>query len=1112
MPKRIGNTQTSSLAGHSDILDIRSHKKLVAQDVYPDTANDVVRGVRFDGDSYLYRTPSVSGDEKKWTLSVWLKRNDITTFASLFSTGSQNNNNVERFYLVVRPQIELLNWTNSSNYHARFDSPVLRDLGSWYHIIIVADVANAADRWKVFINGTKVTLTFSQGPNNSNSSVNRSGRIHHIGRDDSYTDYPPGNITKDYMSNFYLIDGQALEATDFGYYDIGTKQWKPKAYAGTYGANGFYLPMRVGQYTQDETGTALGYNGGAMVKGFKPQTNFNFGSIYFNNNMDAAFNDASAILGTLDFTIDLWFYATSLSGTPVMLIDSSFQLAIDSNEKVSFTDSAEDLAGSTNFVVSNTVITTEQWYHVAVSRDSSNKIRMWINGNYETAVLAQDGSGNKHNFNTSSTSARIGRTKGGAKDYAGYITDLRIVKNQALYTGDNVNFAPPNQPLSKTYDHVNQQAITGSVVLFIQPDAAGVDESGNNNDWTVNGMNKHDGVPDSPHNTFATLNPLRANGTKHNQLTISNGNLAGDVGTATSKYGVAEASLILPSSGKYYIETYAKEDGVGNQLSIGCIDLSSYHPTSDATARSQSSFSGIWFQQYSNFIAKYVQGSTVGSNETGIDGNRIIGLLFNIDDNEIKGYQNGTALYDGNSFGSPNYDNYGIIFETSSHASNRTDFNVNFGQDATFAGTKTDSLGPYTDANGIGQFYYQPPAGALALCTQNLPAPVIEDPEKHFNTLIYNGTGQTQIISGLAFQPDLVWMKNRDAGQSHALVDSVRNRSKVLFSDSTSAQQTSGSTEDLISFDSNGFSVGTPARAGSTNNSGSSIVAWSWRAAGSPAAGGSSAAGSARVINEDGGQADTTCAAIATAVTNNGRSNVIVPNKMSINHKIGFSIVQYSGTSTDDATLPTGINNPEFTIIKNMSGGNNSNGVSARWPVSLKGVTGTTKVVYLDDSQQGGLNYQGGAQTFNNDSVHIYKGSDHANGPFWRISETGSEYIMYCWKSIRGFSAFGSYTGNGNADGPFVYTGFKPAFVITKNIDGNGVWIIEDNARNPNNPVDDVIYADLPNSGGTTSNTIDFLSNGFKIRHSAWSDQNGTGVTIIYMAFAEQTINFTTAR
>ena len=210
-------------------MDIRSHKKLVAQDVYPDTANDVVRGVRFDGSSYLYRTPSVSGDEKKWTLSVWLKRNDITTFASLFSTGSQNSNSAERFYLAIRPQIELLNWTNSSNYHARFDSPVLRDLGSWYHIVIVADVANAADRWKIFINGTKVTLTFSQGPNNSNSSVNRSGRIHHIGRDDSYTDYPPGNITKDYMSNFYLVDGQALQPTDFGYYDTSTGQWKPKA-------------------------------------------------------------------------------------------------------------------------------------------------------------------------------------------------------------------------------------------------------------------------------------------------------------------------------------------------------------------------------------------------------------------------------------------------------------------------------------------------------------------------------------------------------------------------------------------------------------------------------------------------------------------------------------------------------------------------------------------------------------------------------------------------------------------------------------------------------------------------------------------------------------------
>ena len=172
---------------------------------------------------------------------------------------------------------------------------------------------------------------------------------------------------------------------------------------------------------------------------------------------------------------------------------------------------------------------------------------------------------------------------------------------------------------------------------------------------------------DTPTNNFATLNPLRANGTTHDQLTISKGNLRGDVGTASSEYGVAEASLILPSSGKYYIEIYVSEDGDGNQFTAGCINLDLYHPTSDASARSQSSFSGIWFQQNSHFIAKYVQGSSVGSNETGISGNRTIGLLFDLDNDTIYGYQNRLSLNNGISFGSPNYYNYGIIFETSSH-------------------------------------------------------------------------------------------------------------------------------------------------------------------------------------------------------------------------------------------------------------------------------------------------------------------------------------------------------------------------------------------------------------------------------------------------------------
>ena len=824
------------------------------------------------------------------------------------------------------------------------------------------------------------------------------------------------------------------------------------------------------------------------------------GGSYLSRNMSGT--------GQAKWTFSFWVKRSALGIN--YLVGESYAshdafIGFDSTDTITFLDKYCSGGCKTNLTTTNAVYRDlNSFYHVVFTFNGSEStvsdgFKIYVNSQLMTSNAAAD------QWPRNSTgwflgTMYIGRSYS-ANYLRGYMAEVNFIDGQEL-TPTDFGYYNRSTDQWKPKKYTGTYGANGFLLEFKDSSNVGKDTSGNGNDWTSTGFVSSDNVTDSPHNTFATLNPLQ----KDPDLTLADGSLSvttGGVGAIGSTFYV--------SSGVYYWEIYYKTTAYDVQYGL----ISDHSGTTTYIG-------DLGYKSYGviNFNGNSIYNNTQVSNviSAGSAGD-VYRILLDMDQGEW------SAAINSGSFSTIHT---GITAPVSpaigSNAS--TGVNIfNFGQDPTFLGNKTDSAGPYTDANGIGQFCYQPPTGALALCTQNLPAPTIEDPEKFFKCVAYVGDGNTSgktITTGLA--ADFVWIKNRDAVITHVLFDSVRGVSKVLQSASTGAEYTD--TNTLTNFGNNSFTVGSNDNA--VNQSSIKYISWCWKAAGLPAAGGSSAAGSARVINEDGGQADTTCAAIATAVTNNGRTNVIVPNKMSINHKSGFSIVQYSGTSTDDATLPTGINDPEFTIIKNMSGGNNSNGISARWPVSLKGVTGTTKVVYLDDVQQGGLNYQGGAQTFNNDSVHIYKGTDHANGPFWRISETGSEYIMYCWKSIPGYSKFGSYEGNGVVDGPFVYLGFKPAFLMLKNIDdatdGYSSWYMADSVRSVINPAgaSNTLFANKTYIEGKRGNganigtnnwlSIDFLSNGFKVRAESNYETNQEAKTYIYMAFAEQTINFTTAR
>ena len=329
----------------------------------------------------------------------------------------------------------------------------------------------------------------------------------------------------------------------------------------------------------------------------------------------------------------------------------------------------------------------------------------------------------------------------------------------------------------------------------------------------------------------------------------------------------------------------------------------------------------------------------------------------------------------------------------------------------------------------------------------------IAKPTDYFNTVLYTGNGGSSLaVTGVGFQPDWVWVKSRSDTEQHALWDSVRGGSKRLISDSTGAEY-DNSTQGIQSFDSDGFTAGDSDQY---NKSSQNVASWNWLAANGTAS------------NSDGS----------------------ITSTVSANTTAGFSIVSYTGNGTDDATVGHGLSQkPDMVIIKAREN-------TSSWATWHKNLTGSDYLLFLDatDAQS-----QYTTILKNQSSTVLTLGTNSAT------NASGQGFISYCFAEKKGYSKFGSYTGNGNADGTFVYTGFKPAFVLMKKTSGGQArnWCILDNKREGFNPENDQLH---PNTNGVESmgsgTTLDLLSNGFKLRVTD-DDKNGSGDPYIYMAFAE---------
>jgi len=594
-----------------------------------------------------------------------------------------------------------------------------------------------------------------------------------------------------------------------------------------------------------------------------------------------------------------------------------------------------------------------------------------------------------------------------------------------------------------------------------------LDQSGNNNDWTSNNLTESDIMVDSPTNNFCTMNPLfrgAANtGDSDSAHTLSEGNLK--MRAAGNKM---LGTTIIPTSGKWYAEFYVNAQSTYGPV-FGWVN-------NEYTYTDLSTRAGLW-KVYSRgagdqLILYPETASSVTLASAALHNGDIIQFAWDCASGKAWIGRNNT-WYNASlgTTGNPATGANPTITTTVAKITNdftpyiassddNSTVTLNFGQDSSFAGNKTAQGNQ--DGNDIGDFHYTPPTGFLALCTSNLPD-VAVIPSEHFAVQTRTGFGSSGGSLTTNFAVDFLWEKQRNYSSDHNLWDAVRGRPLYLSSNTTDVDR-SGTW--LTSFNSNGVTFGS-----NDYDSGTNLVDWMWKANGS----GSS--------NTDGS---------------------INTTKTSANVDAGFSIMTYTGTGSN-ATIGHGLSKtPEMWVVKPRT-----NVSDNQWFVCHKGLASDYATDFIHFDSTGAV--QDNALMWNDTpptSTVINLGSKPGtNG-------SGGSFVAYAWHSVDGYSAVGSYKGNGvNLNGPFVYTGFRPAYVMIKRTDSADPWVIFDSAREPENEDDGQDLSLKANDTAVEAayGNIDLLSNGFKVMINA-GYMNNSGSNYIYLAFAETPFKYSNAR
>ena len=557
---------------------------------------------------------------------------------------------------------------------------------------------------------------------------------------------------------------------------------------------------------------------------------------------------------------------------------------------------------------------------------------------------------------------------------------------------------------------------------------------------------------------FSTFNPLdNATSAGYGNATFANGNTE-TTGASTGHCGIA-STIATGNTGKYYAEFYLVATSgnawlgyYSSQQTVTMITASNkWVPNSGVTWNPANLAS--YFQDGS----LYKDGSTTSSWGASFTTGDIIQIAIDADNDAVYYGKNNTWQNSGDptsgasKTGAARTSIPKNIFPAVGHAnggSSTVTWKANFGQDSTFAGTV--SAGGNADANGFGDFKYAPPSGYVALCTANLPisddidpAQTDDDiPSKQFGVVTYTGNGTARSFTGLGFQPDMLWIKMRNSGDHGKITDSVRGVQKALISNTTGAETTD--TNGVTAFGTDGFSIGS---GNQYNLNEYNFVAWCWR-----------------------GNGGTTAS----------NSNGSITSTVQANTAAGFSIATYTspGSGTNH-TVGHGLSDVDFIITKDRDS-------TFNWYCFHKSVPDKTYRLN-SGSEHSYSNWSMGSTTWGSEDGYTHNSTD--------------KFVAYCWQNVEGMQKFGSYIGNGNSDGPFVYLGFRPRLLVLKRTTSSGYWNVFDSARSTSNPVNKYLSWNSTDAEADGAD-VDFLSNGFKVRSTA-SGVNTNGTTYLYMAWAD---------
>ena len=550
------------------------------------------------------------------------------------------------------------------------------------------------------------------------------------------------------------------------------------------------------------------------------------------------------------------------------------------------------------------------------------------------------------------------------------------------------------------------------------------------NNFVSSGLTTTDQVTDTPTNNYPTINVLMPGSPNH---TYSEGNLkVFDANTSTNDTSRVSTIAIPKGSDTWAVKMTCIAALEGHAIGVGDQNTE----TGDVQGFNQSGVHGVWYNQLGKI---YINGSLDTSGKATLkSANDVIECHVDMSAGDVEFFVNNSSQ---GSYALPSgYED--------------DDIDLFFHCDT--------GIGDNTLLFDFGQMGYNPAtnlAGSKRLSSSTIPATTILDGTAYFQTTLYTGNGSSRNIDQIensTFQPDMVWIKNRSAADSHMLIDAARGVTKELNPDDYVPESTD--SNGLTSFDSDGFGLG--SGAGGYNDNTENFVAWQWLAGGGS---GSS--------NEDGTINTITTTANATS---------------------GISVGTYTGSGSA-ATIGHGLSAaPEFVVCKEAS----SDGVGGQWFVYHQYQNATPEDFYLiwDEGQRAVDNSAMWNDTAPTSTVFSIGNNNDINA-------SGSTYLYIALVGIEGYSKFGSYTGNANANGPFVYTGFKPEFVVTKTIVDSTSWVMKSATINPYNAITKTLLIDTA-AAEVSTNNIDFLSNGFKMR-STTADSNKTGTTIVYMAFAE---------